>query len=133
VAKLFERSSKPQEPRKQIKLKLRTIDIWSATKVGFFVALAAAIGIIVTSLLLWAVLSASGALSSLGGLLSSVLGDGSGFNLESEFSFGNVMGTPITLSLLNLVLTTTLAAVYAAIFNLIAKLVGGISLTFTNN
>jgi hypothetical protein len=26
-----------------------------------------------------------------------------------------------------------LAAVYAAIFNLIAKLVGGISLTFTNN
>jgi hypothetical protein len=133
VAKLFERSSKPQEPRKQIKLKLRTIDIWSATKVGFFVALAAAIGIIVTSLLLWAVLSASGALSSLGGLLSSVLGDGSGFNLESEFSFGNVMGTAITLSLLNLVLTTTLAAVYAAIFNLIAKLVGGISLTFTNN
>ncbi len=133
MAKLFERSSKPQEPRKQIKLKLRTIDIWSATKVGFFVALAAAIGIIVTSLLLWAVLSASGALSSLGGLLSSVLGDGSGFNLESEFSFGNVMGTAITLSLLNLVLTTTLAAVYAAIFNLIAKLVGGISLTFTNN
>lgn len=133
MAKLFERSSKPQEPRKQIKLKLRTIDIWSATKVGFFVALAAAIGIIVTSLLLWAVLSASGTLSSLGGLLSSVLGDGSGFNLESEFSFGNVMGTAITLSLLNLVLTTTLAAVYAAIFNLIAKLVGGISLTFTNN
>lgn len=133
MAKLFERSSKPQEPRKQIKLKLRTIDIWSATKAGFFVALAAAIGIIVSALLLWAVLSASGALSSLGGLLSSVLGDGSGFNLESEFSFGNVMGTALTLALLNLVLTTTLAAVYAAIFNLIAKLVGGISLTFTNN
>ncbi len=133
MAKLFERGSKPTEPRKQIKLKLRTIDIWSATKVGFFVALAAAIGIIVSALLLWAVLSASGALSSLGGLLSSVLGDGSGFNLESEFSFGNVMGTALTLSLLNLVLTTTLAAVYAAIFNLSAKLVGGISLTFTNN
>ncbi len=133
MAKLFERSAKPQEPRKQIKLKLRTIDIWSATKVGFFVAFAAAIGIVVTALLLWAVLSASGALSSLGGLLSSVLGDGNGFNLESEFSFGNVMGTALTLSLLNLVLTTTLAAVYAAIFNLIAKLVGGISLTFTNN
>ncbi len=133
MAKLFERGSKPTEPRKQIKLKLRTIDIWSATKVGFFVALAAAIGIVVSALILWAVLSASGALSSLGGLLSSVLGDGSGFNLESEFSFGNVMGTALTLSLLNLVLTTTLAAVYAAIFNLIAKLVGGISLTFTNN
>lgn len=133
MAKLFERSSQPKEPRKQIRLKLRTIDIWSATKVGFFVALAAAIGIMVGALLLWAVLANSGALSSIGGLLSSVLGDGSGFNLESEFSFANVMTMALTLALLNLVLTTSLAAVYAAIFNLIAKLVGGISLTFTNN
>ncbi len=133
MAKLFERSSQPKEPRKQIRLKLRAIDIWSATKVGFFVALAAAIGIIVGALLLWFVLTNSGALSSLGGLLSSVLGDGSNFNVENEFSFGNVMGTALTLALLNLVLTTSLAAVYAAIFNLIAKLVGGISLTFTNN
>jgi hypothetical protein len=133
VARLFGRSSKPQEPRKQIRLRLRTIDVWSATKAGFFVSLAAAIGIVVTALLLWTVLSASGTLSSLGGLLSSVLGDGSGFNLESEFSLANVMTTALTLSVLNIVLATTLAAVYAAIFNVIAKLVGGISLTFTNN
>jgi hypothetical protein len=133
VAKLFERPAKSQEPRKQIRLKLRTIDIWSATKAGFFVALAAAIGIVVSALLLWLLLTNSGALASVGGLLSSVLGDGSGFNLEREFSFGNVMGTALTLSLLNVVLTTSLAAVYAAIFNLIAKLIGGISLTFTNN
>jgi hypothetical protein len=133
LAKLFERGSKPKVPRKQIRLKLRAIDVWSATKVGFFVALAAAIAIIVGALLLWFVLANSGALSSLGGLLSSLLGDGNNFSVENEFSFGNVLGTALTLALLNLVLTTSLAAVYAAIFNLIAKLVGGISLTFTNN
>jgi hypothetical protein len=43
------------------------------------------------------------------------------------------MATAITLALLNMVLTTSLAAVYAALFNVIAKLAGGISLTFTNN
>jgi hypothetical protein len=133
LAKLFERGSKPKVPRKQIRLKLRAIDVWSATKVGFFVALAAAIAIIVGALLLWFVLANSGALSSLGGLLSSLLGDGNNLSVENEFSFGNVLGTALTLALLNLVLTTSLAAVYAAIFNLIAKLVGGISLTFTNN
>jgi hypothetical protein len=133
LAKLFERGSKPKVPRKQIRLKLRAIDVWSATKVGFFVALAAAIAIIVGALLLWFVLANSGALSSLGDLLSSLLGDGNNFSVENESSFGNVLGTALTLALLNLVLTTSLAAVYAAIFNLIAKLVGGISLTFTNN
>lgn len=119
------------EPRKQIKLKLRGIDIWSATKAGFFVSLAAAIGIIVGALLFWVVLTFSGLLNSLGGILSSLLG-GDG-NLAGSLSLPSVLVTALTISLLNMVLTTSLAAVYAALFNVIAKLSGGISLTFTNN
>ena len=109
------------------------IDVWSATKVGFFVAIAAGIAIIVGAWLIWSVLANSGVFSAVGGLLSSVLGEANAFNLEDEFSFDNVMSTAITLALLNLVITTALAAIYALIFNLISKLVGGISLTFTNN
>jgi uncharacterized membrane protein len=132
LASLFNRNSAASaEPRKQIKLKLRAIDIWSATKAGFFVSLAAAIGIIVGALLLWVVLTFSGLLNSLGGILSSLLG-GDG-NLAGSLSLPSVLVTAITISLLNMVLTTSLAAVYAALFNVIAKLSGGISLTFTNN
>ncbi len=83
--------------------------------------------------LIWSVLANSGVFSAVGGLLSSVLGEANAFNLEDEFSFDNVMSTAVTLALLNLVITTALAAIYALIFNLISKLVGGISLTFTNN
>ena len=133
LASLFNRSNKPKEARKQIRLKLRVIDVWSATKVGFFVAIAAGIAIIVGAWLIWVVLANSGVFSAVGGLLSSVLGEANAFNLEDEFSFDNVMSTAITLALLNLVITTALAAIYALIFNLISKLVGGISLTFTNN
>jgi hypothetical protein len=133
LASLFNRSNKPKEARKQIRLKLRVIDVWSATKVGFFVAIAAGIAIIVGAWLIWSVLANSGVFSAVGGLLSSVLGEANAFNLEDEFSFDNVMSTAITLALLNLVITTALAAIYALIFNLISKLVGGISLTFTNN
>ncbi|MEL0199842.1 MAG: DUF3566 domain-containing protein [Aquiluna sp.] len=133
MASLFNRSNKPKEARKQIRLKLRVIDVWSATKVGFFVAIAAGIAIIVGAWLIWSVLANSGVFSAVGGLLSSVLGEANAFNLEDEFSFDNVMSTAITLALLNLVITTALAAIYALIFNLISKLVGGISLTFTNN
>ena len=133
MASLFNRSNKPKEARKQIRLKLRVIDVWSATKVGFFVAIAAGIAIVVGAWLIWSVLANSGVFSAVGGLLSSVLGEANAFNLEDEFSFDNVMSTALTLALLNLVITTALAAIYALIFNLISKLIGGISLTFTNN
>ena len=133
LARLFNRSNKPKEARKQIRLKLRVIDVWSATKVGFFVAIAAGIAIVVGAWLIWSVLANSGVFSAVGGLLSSVLGEANAFNLEDEFSFDNVMSTALTLALLNLVITTALAAIYALIFNLISKLIGGISLTFTNN
>jgi len=133
MAKLFNRQNKPKEPRKQVRLKLRGIDVWSAVKVGFLISIAAGIGIIVGAWLIWSVLANSGVFSSIGGLLSSVLGEENGFNLESEFSFDNVMSTAVTLALLNIVLSTALAAVWAVIFNVISKLVGGVSLTFTNN
>ena len=133
MAKLFNRQSKPKEPRKKVRLKLRGIDVWSAVKVGFLISIASGIVIVVGAWLIWSVLANSGVFSSIGGLLSSVLGEENAFNLESEFSFDNVMSTALTLALLNVVLSTALAAVWAVIFNVISKLVGGVSLTFTNN
>jgi hypothetical protein len=133
MASMFKRSSTPKQPVKKVSLKLYAIDVLSAVKVGFFVSLALAIATIVGALLVWAVLSNSGIFASVGGLLSSILGESTPVNLESDFSLGNVMGTAVSLALLNIVLTTALAAVWAAIFNVIGKLVGGIALTFTNN
>ena len=133
MATLFKRNSGPKEPVKRVRLKLRSIDVWSAVKVGFLISIALGIATIVGALLLWSVLANSGIFSSLGDLISSVLGESSGFNLESEFAFDRVMTTAVTLSLLNIVLTTALSAVWAVIFNIISKLVGGVAVTFTNN
>ncbi len=133
MAKLFKRSSAPREPVKQVRLKLRSIEVMSAVKVGFLVSIALGISTIVGSILLWAVLANSGVFSSVGGLLSSIFGEGSGFSLESEFSFANVVGTAATISLLNIVFATALSAIWAVLFNIIARLVGGVSVTFTNN
>ena len=133
MATPFKRNKGPKEAVKQVRLKLRSIDVWSAVKAGFLISIALGIGTIVGAFLLWSVLANSGIFSSLGGLITSVLGDGNEFNLESQLSFGNVMSTATTLSLLNIVLTTALSAVWAVIFNLIAKIVGGVAVTFTNN
>lgn len=133
MATPFKRNKGPKEAVKQVRLKLRSIDVWSAVKAGFLISIALGIGTMVGAFLLWSVLANSGIFSSLGGLITSVLGDGNEFNLESQLSFSNVMSTATTLSLLNIVLTTALSAVWAVIFNLIAKIVGGVAVTFTNN
>ena len=59
MAKLFNRSSGPKEPVKQVRLKLRSIEVWSAVKVGFFVSLALAIATVVGAFLVWSVLANS--------------------------------------------------------------------------
>ncbi len=130
---LFKRNKQPKEPRKQIRLKLRSVDVWSAVKVGFLISIATSISLVVGAWLIWGVLSNSGIFASIGSLLGSVLGETSNVNLEEDFSLNNVMTTAGTLALLNVVLTTALWGVWAVIFNVISKLVGGLSLTFTNN
>ena len=124
---------KPKEPKKLVRLNLQAIDILSAVKVGFFVGLALSIATVVGFWLMWQVLNNSGVLNSVGGLLSSVLGEESDFSLEREFSFANVMNMSFIAAGLNLIITTALFGVYAAIFNVIAKMVGGVRLTFSNN
>ena len=130
---LFKRNKQPKEQKKQIRLKLRSVDVWSAVKVGFLISIATSISLVVGAWLIWGVLSNSGIFASIGSLLGSVLGETSNLNLEEDFSLNNVMTTAGTLALLNVVLTTALWGVWAVIFNVISKLVGGLSLTFTNN
>jgi hypothetical protein len=130
---LTKKSKGPKEPVKQVRLKLRVIDVWSAVKVGFMLSLSLAVATLVGAFLIWLVLANSGVFGSVSGLLTSILGDGNEVDLETDFSLSNVMTTAFSLALLNLVITTALAAVWAAIFNVISKLTGGVSLTFTNN
>lgn len=118
---------------KQVRLKLRHIDVISALKVGFMVSLALAFGTIAGSALLWLVLNSTGLFGSLGSLFGSILGEDGAVDLATEFSIGRVLSASVTLSLINIVFTTALAAVWAAIFNLIARLIGGVAVTFTNN
>lgn len=133
MASLFNRNKGPREQTKQVRLRLRSIDIWSAVKAGFLVSIALGIATIIGAWLIWAVLANSGVFSSFGDLLGSILGDGSTLNIEEQFSFGSVMSSALTLALLNIVLTTALVAIWAALFNLISKIIGGVSVTLTNN
>jgi len=123
----------PTEPRKQVRLRLRSIDLWSALKLGFLASIALGIATLVTAYVLWLVLDSVNLFTSIDNLLGSVFGEVTPIVLTEEFALQNVMTTAATLSLVNIFLTTALTVVWAGIFNVVAKLIGGVGLTFTNN
>ena len=101
-------------------------------KAGFFVTVAAGIATVVGFFALWLIVGQIGLFASLNSLLSGVFGDG-GVDIEQELSLPRVMSFASTLAIVNIILGTVLAGLYAMIFNVIGKITGGIAVGFTNN
>jgi hypothetical protein len=123
---------RPLQAQKQVALKLVKIEVWSAIKAGFFVTVAAGIATVVAFFALWLIVGQIGLFASLNSLLSGVFGDG-GVDIEQELSLPRVMSFATTLAIVNVILGTALAGLYAMIFNVIGKITGGIAVSFTNN
>ncbi len=117
---------------KQVHLNLVHISFWSAVKVGFVIQLALAVANIVGFFVLWLVVSNTGLFSGLNGLLVGVVGGGGG-DVAQQLSLPRVLSFAVALSALNIVVGTLLAGILAAIYNVISKIVGGVSVGFTNN
>jgi len=88
---------------------------------------------IVGFFILWLVLSKTGLFGNLNAMLSSVVGGSSGTSVESQLSLPRVMSFSVALSAFNIVAGTLLAGILALIFNVVARIVGGVGVGFTNN
>ena len=120
-------------PVKQVKLKLVHIDLWSAVRNGFMVTLAMGIATIAGFFLVWLVISTTGLFGSLNSLLNSAAGgDAQQVDVAQTLSLPRVLSFAGTLAIVNIVGGTILSGVSALIFNVIARLSGGIRVGFTN-
>lgn len=120
-------------PVKQVKLKLVHIDFWSAVRNGFFVTLAMGIATIAGFFVIWLVISTTGLFGSLNSLLNSAAGgDAQQVDIAQTLSLPRVLSFGGTLAIVNIVGGTILSGLSALIFNIIARLSGGIKVGFTN-
>jgi hypothetical protein len=121
-------------PVKQVKLKLVHIDFWSAVRNGFMVTLAMGIATIAGFFAIWLVISTTGLFGSLNSLLNSAVGGDTGQNVDvaETLSLPRVLSFAGTLAIVNIVGGTILSGLSALIFNIIARLSGGIRVGFTN-
>ena len=131
VAEKLARKSSKRAPAKQVRLRLVYIDFWSAVKLSFLIAVCLAVVSIVATFLIWTVLNSTDVFDKLNELVKDVAGTGG--DLSSVLSLGNVMGFAVVAALLNLVVTTALGAILAVLYNLSVKITGGILVGFTNN
>ena len=110
-----------QNPRvRRVTRVVREIDPWSALKVGLVFHLVIYLTLLVASVLLWSVASATGTIDNIERFLES-------FGWESfQFNGLALFLNVLFLGLLGVVLLTAIWVLGAMVFNLITDLVGGI-------
>lgn len=119
-------------PAAQARLYLSRIDPWAVLKTAFVISIGLAIVIVVAIVLVWGILAALGIFSTVNEAVESVAGSSSSvFNIEEFFSFGRVLGSALVLAVLNVVLVTLLACLFAFMYNLTVPFTRGIEVTLT--
>ena len=116
-------------PVKQVQLKLVRIDFWSAIRTGFTITVGLGIAIIIGLIALWALVTFTPLFSSLSGLLSTVTGQASTISV----SLPQILGVGLGLAAFNIVFGTLMTGVLALVYNIIARITGGIKIGFTSN
>jgi hypothetical protein len=126
------RSGRPggRGPRRA-RLQLRHVDIWSAFKISFVLAIAMFFIWMVAVGVLYGVLSALGVFETLNDLFGQ-LGSASGADVGGDVvTPGLVFGGAAVIGAINIVLMTALCTVGTFIYNLCSDLVGGLELTLS--
>ena len=131
VAEKLAKKSTSKSSAKQVRLRLGYVDFWSAVKLSFLAAVALAIVTIVSFLLMYLVVQATGLISMVDELLTS-MNDGT-WSFSDFLGLPQVMAFAAVVAILNLVVVTVLGAVVAGIYNLAVKVTGGLLVGFTSN
>ncbi len=116
---------------KQVRLNLVYIDLWSAVKVSSLVSTAVAISVFLSVILTWLLLNTVGVIGALEGVIGDILGEGGGA-LLALLDFGQVALLGFVGATINWVSLTVLGSLGALLYNLIARMTGGLSVGFTN-
>ena len=122
----------PRSKIRRARLVVQKVDTWSVAKLIFLLSIALGIVTVVASVILWLFLQASGAFAGVNQLISS-LGTGSTtVDISQMISLGQVALVTTIFAVVNTVVFTLLGMIAAIPYTLAAKLVGGVTLTLSD-
>jgi hypothetical protein len=104
-------------------------------KSAFVLSIAIGITFVVAVATLWSVVDAAGVFDVVGGLISDLTEsqDSTGIQVTDYVGFSRVVGLATVIAVVDVVLLTALATLFAFLYNLSAALLGGLEVTLAED
>ncbi len=118
-------------PARRIRLTLARLDPFSVMKLSFLLAVAIGIATVVAVAILWGVVDGIGLWDSLN-KLGEDLNGGTPLPFMEMFTFSKMVSYATVVAFVNLVIITALGTLFAFLYNIVASLLGGLKMTFTD-
>lgn len=123
----------PRSKVRRARLVVAKVDTWTIAKLAFLLSVALGIVSVVSAVILWLVMQATGAFQSLNELLTMLGTTGNQIDISQYLSLGQVALYTTIIAVINVVLFTILGVIAGLLYNIAAKLVGGIGVTLTDD
>ncbi len=122
---------RPVQPVRRARVAVTKVDPWSVMKLSFALSIGLAIVILVTTALLWSILSAAGVFDQIVSTVQKVSDDAAAAQFATYLGFGRIMAVAFVIAMIDIVLLTALSTLIAFMFNLATGVVGGVDVTLT--
>ncbi|MFW0184378.1 DUF3566 domain-containing protein [Rothia sp. CCM 9418] len=123
----------PRSKVRRARLVVAKVDTWSVAKLVFLLSVAVGIVFVVSSVVLWLAMQATGLFDGINDLLTMLGTTGNHIDISNFLSLGQVALYTTMISVVNVILFTLLGVIAAMLYNIAAKLVGGVGLTLTDD
>lgn len=116
---------------RRIRLTLARLDPFSVMKMSFLLAIGVGIATVVSTALLWSIVDGIGLWDSMN-KLGTDLNNGKPLPFLELFRFSKMVSYSVIVAFVNLVIITALCTLFAFLYNIVAGLLGGLRMTFTD-
>lgn len=120
---------------RKARLRLLRVEPWSVMKSAFVLSIAIGITFVVATATLWSVIDAAGVFQVVGDLVIDLTESDSaaGVDVTDYVGFSRVVGLATVIAVIDVVLLTALATLFAFLYNLSAALLGGFEITLAED
>jgi hypothetical protein len=120
---------------RKARLRLLRVEPWSVMKTAFVLSIAIGITFVVAVATLWSIIDAAGVFEAVGGLVTDLTESesASGVDVTEYVGFSRVVGLATVIAVVDVILLTALATLFAFLYNLSASLLGGFEITLAED
>jgi hypothetical protein len=117
---------------RRVRLAISRIDPWSVMKLAFLLSIAIGIALVIATAVVWNVLNTMQVFTQADGIVTDIAGTESFIDILDYVQFSRVISIAVVIAVVDVVILTAIATLFAFLYNVTAALVGGLHVTLTD-